>query len=74
MHKRAHVLYMKITGTKFLKYLFGLSVKTVVGASFLAFQLAHVGLVIISAARWARRAERTQYVVYSLANVEVVVP
>jgi len=55
MHKRAHVLYMKITRTKFLKYLFELSVKTVVGASFLAFRPAHVGLVIVSVARWARR-------------------
>ena len=47
---------MKITRMKFLKYLFGLSVKAVVGAFLLAFQLAHVGLVVISVGREAQRA------------------
>ena len=47
---------MKITRMKFLKYLFGLSVKAVVGASLLAFQLVHVGLVVISVVRKTWRA------------------
>ena len=56
MHKRAHVPCVKIMRMKFLKYLFGLSVKAVVGAFLLAFQLAHVGLVVISVGREAQRA------------------